>query len=78
MYGSTPCGMAANKQIASVWIGISRKRTQASIMPQFLQPEMIVAKCANRCWSAGRNRPKTSPEYRRSQEGLIGRVFDVS
>src|SRR3979411_1951367 len=30
---------------------------------------MIVAKRANRCWSAGRSRPKTSPEYRRSQEG---------
>src|ERR1700686_3536481 len=52
---------------------LAAKRTHASIMPrrrpQFPQPEMIVAKRANKCWSAGRNRPKTSPEYRRSQEG---------
>src|ERR1700730_12706834 len=46
--------------------------------PQFPQPEMIVAKRANKCWSAGRNRSKTSPEYRRSRAGLIGRVLDVS
>src|ERR1700676_1616536 len=32
--------------------------------PQFPQLEMIVAEHANKCWSAGRNRPKTSPEYR--------------
>jgi hypothetical protein len=37
--------------------------------PQFPQPEMIVAKRANKCWSAGRNRTKPSPEYRMSQEG---------
>src|ERR1700752_348669 len=45
---------------------------------QFPQPEMIVAKRANKCWSAGRNRPKTSPECRGRTKGLIGRLFDVS
>src|ERR1700746_3636463 len=61
---------------------LAAKRTQASIMPrrrsQFPQPEMIVAKRANKCWSAGRNRPKTSPECRGRTKGLIGRLFDVS
>src|ERR1700675_998640 len=39
---------------------------------------MIVAKRANTCWSAGRNRPKASPEYRGSQERADRRVLDVS
>src|SRR5580692_1228764 len=30
---------------------------------------MMVAKRQNKCWSAGQNRPKTSPEYRKSQQG---------
>src|SRR5258708_33439990 len=46
--------------------------------PQFPQPEMMVAKRQNKCWSDGRNRPKTTPEYRKSQKWLIGRLLDVS
>src|SRR6202047_1755229 len=45
--------------------------------PQFPQPEMIVAKRANKCWSAGRDRsPRRNTEGR--GKGLIGRVLDVS
>src|ERR1700682_49508 len=46
--------------------------------PQFPQPEMIVAKRANKCWSAVEidRRPRRNTEGRR--KGLIGRVLDVS